>query len=151
MTAMNIDTPHSGTLEVAPDRIIEFPLGLTGLEDFRRYTLFHPETREGETPRYFILQSLDDPAVAFNIADPSIFGFNYEIELSAAELAALDLADPSEAAVVVVLVKDTLPGSDQGKVRANLKAPLILNVHARRGIQHVFAGLDFQVALKPTE
>lgn len=151
MTAMNIDTPHSGTLEVAPDRIIEFPHGLTGLEDYRRYTLFHPETKDGELPRYFILQSLDDPLIAFNIADPSMFGFSYEIELSDEESAALDLADPSEAAVVVILVKDALPGSAEGKVRANLKAPLILNVRARRGIQHVFAGLDYQVALKPTE
>lgn len=151
MTAMNIDTPHSGTLEIAPDRIIEFPDGLAGFEDYRRYTLFHPETKDGEVPRYFILQSLDDPLIAFNIADPSLFGFSYEIELSDKESATLDLADPAEAAVVVILVKDALPGSDAGKVRANLKAPLVLNVRARRGIQHVFAGLDYQVALKPTE
>lgn len=151
MTAMNIDTPHSGTLEVAPDRIIEFPNGLTGLEDYRRYTLFHPETKEGETPRYFILQSLDDPHIAFNIADPSRFGFSYEIELSDEESVLLDLADPAEAVVVVILVKDVLLGGAEGKVRANLKAPLILNTRARRGIQHVFSGLDYQVALKPTE
>ena len=142
---MNIDNPHAGSLDVAPDRVIEFPEGLAGFEEFRRFSLFHPETPEGETPRYFILQSMDDPAVAFNIADPALFGFNYEINLSDPESAALDLVDPSEAAVVVILVKDG------ESVRANLKAPLVLNVRARRGIQHVFTGLDYQVALKPME
>lgn len=145
MTAMNIDNPNAGTIEVAPDRIIEFPRGLPGFEDLHRYSLFHPETTGEEQPRYFILQSLDDPAVAFNIADPALFGFNYEIKLSDEESAALDLADPSEAAVVVMLVKDDTAGA--GQLRANLKAPLILNVRARRGIQHVFSNLDYQVML----
>jgi flagellar assembly factor FliW len=144
MSAMNIDTPNSGTLEVTPDRIIEFPHGLAGFEEYRRYTLFHPETEDGSAPRYFILQSLDDPAIAFNIADPAIFGFNYEIALTDEESASLDLADPAEAAVVVILVKDEATG----RVRANLKGPLILNVAARRGIQHVFSGLNYQVTLK---
>jgi flagellar assembly factor FliW len=142
---MNIDNPHSGTIEVAPDRIIEFPHGLAGFEEYRRYTIFHPETEGDAPPKFFILQSLDDAAVAFNIADPSLFGFNYEIKLSDSELAVLDLADPSEAAVVVILLKD-----DEG-VRANLKAPLVINLRARRGIQHVFSGLDYRVALKPLQ
>ena len=142
MSAMNIDNPHSATLEVAPDRVIEFPQGLPGFEDLRRYSLFHPETG-ADVPPYFILQSLEDSAVAFNIADPSLFGFNYEIKLSDEESAALDLADPTEAAVVVILVQDEV----NGQVRANLKAPLILNVRARRGIQHLFSTLDYQVML----
>lgn len=142
---MSIDAPHSGTLEVAPDRIIEFPNGLAGFEQFHRYSLFHPQTDGDTPPRYFILQSLDDESVAFNIADPELFGFNYEISLSDEESAALELSDPSEAAVVVVLVKDA------GELRANLKAPLVVNLRTRRGIQHVFARLNYQVTLKSPE
>lgn len=144
---MNIEPSHAGALAVSADRIIEFPAGLPGFEAYRRFTLFHPESPEGGPPRYFILQSLDDETVAFNIADPELFGFNYEITLSDAEAAALDLADPSEAAVVVMLVKES--GSDE--LRANLKAPLVLNIRTRRGIQHVFARLNYQVTLKSPE
>lgn len=144
---MNIDTPHPTSLAVDPDRIIEFPAGLPGFENFRRFTLFHPELVEGNAPRYFILQSLDDETIAFNIADPELFGFNYEINLSDEEAAALDLADSSEAAVVVVLVKDKI----SGELRANLKAPLVLNIRTRRGIQHVFSHLNYQVTLKSSE
>lgn len=136
---MSIDTPCAGVLTVAPERVIEFPRGLPGFEDERRYTLFHAEHAEGAAPRYFILQSLDDAAVAFSIADPALFGFNYEITLADDEAAALELASPAEAAVVVMLVKD----GDQ--MRANLKAPLVLNLRARRGIQHVFSRLNYQL------
>jgi len=147
MATMNIDNPHAATLGIAPDRIIEFPQGLAGFEELRRYSLFHPETEAGGPPRYFILQSLDDPGVAFNIADPGLFGFNYEIALSDEEIATLELNDPSEAAVVVILVKDGGPSG----LRANLKAPLVLNTRTRRGIQHVFVALDCQVTLKAPE
>lgn len=143
---MNINAPRSGTLSVDPDRIIEFPNGLPGFETCRRYTLYHPDVAEGgDTPRYYILQSLDEAGVAFSIADPALFGFNYEISLSDEEAAALDLADPAEAAVVVMLVKES------SGLRANLKAPLVLNLRTRRGIQHVFSRLNYQVTLKSPE
>lgn len=142
---MNIDAPSSGAIDVESDRIIEFPNGLAGFEDCRRFSLFHPESESGTAPRYFILQSLDDAGVAFNIADPALFGFNYEISLTDAEAAALGLGDPAEAAVMVILVKEG------EQLRANLKAPLVLNIRTRRGIQHVFSRLNYQVTLKDPE
>lgn len=147
MTTMNIDNPNAGSIDNEAERIIEFPHGLGGFEEFRRYKLFHPETSEGATPRYFILQSIDNPAVAFNIADPELFGFNYEIALSDEEATVLGLVDPSDAAVVVLLVKGSGSGED-GKLRANLKGPLVINTRALRGIQHVFSTLSYQVTIK---
>jgi flagellar assembly factor FliW len=147
---MNIDNPHAGSLGATPDHTIEFPEGLAGFETFHHFNLFHPETAAGVAPRYFILQSVDDPAIAFNIADPELFGFSYEINLADAEVAALDLADPAEAAVVVILVKDSLPDG-AAPLRANLKAPLIINLRTRRGIQHVFSSLNYQVTIRSPE
>lgn len=135
---MKIESPRFGTLEIEPSRVIDFPHGLPGFEDCRRFTLFHPE---GEDPKYFILQSLDDPALAFFIADPARFGFSYEISLSDEETQTLALADPSEMAVAVILTKP----DDHGPLTANLNAPLVLNLAARRGIQHVFAELQYAV------
>ncbi len=138
---MKIDSPRFGTLEVEPSKIIEFPRGLLGFEQCRRFTLFHPESEGGQPPNYFILQSLDDVALAFHLADPARFGFSYEISLTDDEIADLQLADPADAAVVVILSKTAA----DAPVRANLNAPLIINLAARRGLQHVFAQLDYQV------
>lgn len=140
---MHIDSPRFGALEVEPSKIIEFPRGLPGFEDLKRFTLLHPDEQANALPSYFILQSVDDPAVAFHIADPARLGFNYEIALSDADAAMIRLTDPAAAAVVVMLVKE---GSDS--VRANLNAPLVLNLDARLGVQHVFARLNYEVTLK---
>lgn len=143
---MKIESPRFGTLEVEPSRIIEFPRGLVGFEKCRRFSLFHAE---GGEPTYFILQSLDDPAIAFHIADPAKFGFGYEIVLSDQEAADLDLADgersvsasSAQIAVVVILTKEA---ADK-PVRANLNGPLIINLDTRRGLQHVFVRLDYNL------
>ena len=67
-------------------KIIEFPEGLAGFETCRRFSLFHPEKTE---PKYFILQSLDNPELAFQLVDPAQLGFSYEIALTDAESALL--------------------------------------------------------------
>jgi flagellar assembly factor FliW len=142
---MNIDSPRYGSLDVEPSRIIEFPRGLAGFEDCRRFTLFHPEPESAQTdaaPRYFILQSLDDPGVAFHIADPALFDFTYEITLSDEDTAMLQITDPAQTAVVVILTKE----SAGQPLRANLNAPLVINLESRRGLQHMFARLDYQLA-----
>jgi flagellar assembly factor FliW len=138
---MKIESPRFGTLEVEPEKIIEFPRGLPGFEECRRFTLFHPE---GKDPKYFILQSLDDELVAFHLADPARFGFNYEIALSDEETALIGLDDPATGVVAVMLTK----GSEADPVRANLNAPLVINLATRRGLQHVFARLNYEVTLK---
>lgn len=142
MTAMiNIDSPRFGTLQIEPSRIIDFPVGLAGFEDCKRFTLFHPEE---DSPRYFILQSIDDPAVAFHIADPALFGFNFDINLTDEEAALLQLESPDDVAVVVILTK----GDPSDPLRANLNAPLVLNLVAKRGLQHVFSTLNYNVSTK---
>lgn len=143
---MNIDSPRFGSLEIEPSRILEFPEGLAGFEDCKRYTLFHPDA---EKPLYFILQSLDDPAVAFHIADPAQLGFSFDVDLTDEEIELLQLKNPADAAVVVILSKDELAtggaANDGSKLKANLKAPLVLNLESRRGLQHVFGRLNYNV------
>ena len=135
---MNIESLRFGTLHIEPSKIIEFPLGLAGFETNQRFSLFHPENTE---PKYFILQSVDDPDLAFQIADPAQFGFSYEIELNDEETALLKLADPRDVAVAVIVWRDAVETAGT-PLHANLKAPLLINIHERRGMQHVFMKLN---------
>lgn len=137
---ITINSADYGTVEVAEDKVIEFPQGLAGFESLRRFAFLHPEN---DQPRHFILQSIEDPEVAFNVADPAIFGFSYEITLDDVLSAALDQPDSPEAladdVVLVILYKE----ADGSPLRAILKAPLILNLKTRRGVQHTFTRLDY--------
>jgi reactive intermediate/imine deaminase len=128
---MKIDSLRFGSLEVSPDQVIEFPEGLAGFEDLHRYSLFHAEGQAG-APNFFIMQSLEDPAVAFHIADPARFGCDYQIALSDEQCAAIELTDPADAVVGVMLIKDITAGLP---MRAGLYAPLIINSRTRRGLQ----------------
>lgn len=135
---MNIESPRFGTLSIEPSKIIEFPLGFAGFESSKRFTLFHPEDH---APKYFILQSVDEPDLAFQITDPSHFGFSYEIELNDEESALIKLSDPADIAVAVIVWRAA--GEDESTpLRANLKAPLLININAQRGLQHVFTTLN---------
>lgn len=128
---MKIDSPRFGTLEITPERIVEFPAGLAGFESLRRFSLFHPEGGDGN---FFILQSVEDPAVAFHLAAPARFGLAYEIELSDGEAALIGLDDPLDAVVAVMLIKDEAASAP---LRASQSAPLIINTRSRRGLQFV--------------
>lgn len=138
---MKIDSPRFGTLTVEAGKIIEFPEGLAGFEQCRRFTLFHPENTE---PKFYILQSLDDPELAFQIVDPAQLGFSYEIAMNDEQSALLKLADPGDAVVMVIVWKSE---TDDGgtPLRANLNAPLIINTRERRGLQHNFTQLNYRV------
>ena len=134
---MKIESPRFGVLEVEESKVIEFPEGLAGFEDCKRYTLFHPE---GETPKFFILQSLDAGEVAFYVTDPGPLGFSYEMQLSPQEMQMLKIADVKEAVVLVILSK-----REGEEVQANLKAPLVINPQAQRGLQHIFDELRYNM------
>jgi flagellar assembly factor FliW len=135
-----IKSARYGEVEIAEDKVIEFPRGLAGFEALRRFAFLHPES---DQPKYYILQSLEDADVAFTIADPAVFGFSYEITLDEELSSVLAQPDTPEAvaddAVLVILSKE----NDSAPLRALLKAPLILNLKTRRGVQHSFTRLDY--------
>lgn len=137
---LSINSTRYGLIEIDEDKAIEFPSGLIGFENLRRFAFLHPES---DSPKYYVLQSLDDADIAFTVADPAIFGFSYEIALSDDLNALLEQPDTPEAiaddAVLVLLAKE----ADNAPLRALLKAPLILNLKTRKGVQHTFTRLDY--------
>lgn len=129
---MKIDLAKFGLKDVPvnPDAVLTFPKGLVGFEECKRYTLFHEEGK----PTVFWLQSLDDPALSFSVMSPESLDIQYEIELSDEDCALIDLKDPAEATVVVILYREA---ADDGRIAANTRSPLVLNTRARLGMQKI--------------
>ena len=130
---MQFDTFLFGKIEVANDAIVHFPGAIAGFPQCKRFTLIH-EQSVGEDPASFTLQSLDDPAIAFQIADPTTFGFDYELVLTPEESALLKAESPGDIAVMLVLFRREQQGAP---IEANLRAPLLINTQTRVGIQKV--------------
>lgn len=144
---MKIESPVFGSVEVSEDKIIEFPAGLPGFESCKRFALAH---EEGTVANVLLLQSLDDPAIAFSLTAPESLGVNYEMELTDDEVALLSLTRPEDVLITVIVRKDD---SQEGSpatagMRANFMAPVVINVAARRGLQKVINRLDFDITLR---
>ena len=139
---MKITSPMLGEVDVSPERILDFPAGLPGFEGNTRFTLLHAE---GDAPKVFLLQSLDDTAVAFSVTTPDVLGLNYEFTLSDDEVAALQLASADDACVLLIVSRDE---DTTAPLRASLMAPVVLNTTTRRGLQKIIGKVDTSVTLK---
>ena len=129
---MKIDIDRLGlkSVPVDPDTLFSFPQGLAGFEDCKRFKLFHEEG--GGT--VFWLQSVDDLAVMFPIVAPEALDIEYQIELSDADCALIGLQSVEDAVVVLIVYRNE---AESGKIAANTRSPVILNLKGRKGMQKV--------------
>jgi flagellar assembly factor FliW len=129
---MKIDIERLGlkNVTVDPETLFAFPEGIAGFEECKRFKLFHEEGKN----TVFWLQCVDDTAIMFPIVAPETLDIEYQIELSDADCALIGLQDSADAAVVVIVYRDE---SDKGKISANTRSPVILNLKSRKGMQKI--------------
>lgn len=138
--ALSFSNSRLGDIEVEEDAIIEFPAGILGFSECRRFALL--PHRPG-TP-FFWLVPIDRQDVAFVVVNPETFFPDYCPSLSQDQLAPLDLPhgiDHSLGMLVVVSFR-------KGSPTANLRAPLILDLGQRRAVQAVQIGKQFDTQAK---
>lgn len=140
---MKIETYLFGAVEVSPEKIINFPNGLVGFEQSKRFMLAHAEGTE--QPASYTLQSLDEPTLAFEIVDPTTLGFNYELALNDADNALLQSPAAEDVLVMQVLFKQEEDG--KARITPSLRAPLLINTTARIGMQKVMETLRSNITL----
>lgn len=123
---VSFQTSRFGSLQVENDKIIHFPNGLLGFPEVKRYVLMDYK----DTPlRWF--QAVDEPDVAFIVAEPDIVLPGFKVELDAVTKQTLQLERDEDLVVLVVLrVEDD-------RVIANLKGPLMINSKLMLGVQAV--------------
>ena len=136
MGTMKLDTVRFGSIEVEEKDLIEFPRGLIGFEQLRRFVVL--EGPEGTPLRW--LQSVEEPGLAFVVADPRVFMPEYVARAKADDLVPVALEGPHDAAVAVIL---TVPG-DLSRATAKLLGPIVFNVDKRLGAQVIVEG-DYPV------
>jgi flagellar assembly factor FliW len=146
---MKIDSPRFGCLEVETNKIIEFPKGLPGFETCTRFTLIEVE---GPSQAMAILQSADDPEVAFAVTTPDVLGLRYEFVLTDEEEQLLKITNPEDVVVMLILrCTDEAGAVAKSPLQANLMAPLVFNAASMLGLQKVIARLGCDVTLRPLE
>jgi flagellar assembly factor FliW len=123
---MKFETSRFGQIEVDEDRVIRFPVGLLGFPRLNRYVLIDYK----DTPLKW-LQSVEDPDVAFIVADPKTIAGEGQITLGDDVVRFLQIEREDELAVLLML------RVDGDKVVANINGPLAINSNRMLGVQAV--------------
>lgn len=126
---MKIRTRFMGEVEIDEKQIIDFPEGIPGFEDSRKYALL--EIPENDV--FKILQNAEDEYVSFVVTDPWAFFKSYDFDIPDEELLKINIGKKEQLAVLnIVTLSD-----DFEKSTLNLLAPVVINKEDRVGRQYV--------------
>ena len=120
-----------GEVEYDPQNLLNFPAGLIGLPNLRRFIVM-PNKKKGPL---FWIQSVDDPEMAFVLTDPTNFFLDYLVVPDAGERQTLQIEESDECFCLTVV---TVP-QDQS-ITINLAAPILFAPKSNRAIQIILEG-----------
>ncbi|MFW5426684.1 MAG: flagellar assembly protein FliW [Methylophagaceae bacterium] len=119
-----------GTQNLNADNIIKFPKGLIGFSEQTQLQLFHETTQD--EPVVHWLQSTEDSDFSMSVISPSTLGMEYEIEFSDTDLKSLQLDNPADALILLVVYKQT---DENNNIKVVTTAPIIINADKNLGLQ----------------
>lgn len=135
-------TTRFGEVEYTPDNLLVFPEGLIGLPTLHSFVVM-PSTKEGPL---FWIQSVDDPAMAFILTDPTNFFLDYLVVPDAKEMQALGITSAADShALSIVTV------SEQREITLNLAAPILYSPKTNKAIQVILEDSPYTTKTKLPE
>lgn len=140
---MHINSRVFGEIDIDDDKIIRFEDGVIGFEEYHNYALIYDEEKRKNTKGGIMwLQCMDEPELAFPVADPLNIYPGYNPVVEDEWLAPIgEFKDVDDIFLLSIL---TVP-SDITKVTANLKAPLIINTVTRRACQTIVNNEEYEI------
>jgi flagellar assembly factor FliW len=137
---MVAETKFFGTVDIEDDKIIEFPMGIIGFEDLKKFALIYDSERE-ERSKISWLQSMEEPLMVLPVINPIDITESYNPVIED-ELMKI-IGDPADEDVLI-FTSMSIP-SDLTKMTANLKAPFIINTVDRKAMQVIVENEDYPV------
>lgn len=123
--------------ELPADGVIEFPEGLPGLPDQRRFVLLQPEGLEP----LVVLASLDDQRVSLAAVQARAVWEEYRVALDDDDWETLGSTADDHARLLCLAV--VILASSGAAATCNLFAPIVIDPETRRGKQVVQLGSDY--------
>lgn len=127
---MKAETRYFGTVDIEDEKVLNFPMGIIGFENLKKFALIYDIERE-EKSKISWLQSLEEPALALPVISP--FDIKEEYTPIIEDELMKNIGDPADADTLI-FVTMSIP-SDLTKMTANLKAPIIINTVNREAMQ----------------
>lgn len=125
---METNTKYFGTMPYTQEEVITFADGIFGFVENKQYLLIRFEDDQGGI---LCLQNLEDPQLAFIVANPFVFVPDYAPQPTAADLA--KLGKPTEDMLLFYNICSL--DEDIAKSTINLRCPLVINGKTRQAVQ----------------
>ncbi|HHV63596.1 MAG TPA: flagellar assembly protein FliW [Peptococcaceae bacterium] len=121
------------TKENKQTRVIVFPRGLPGFEEEKEFFF-----REEEGTPFAHLEAAQNEEIGFVLLRPQLFLPDYlrQVNLNPEEIELLEIKEGDEPDVWAIM---TLSLSDLSKSTVNLRAPLLINFRASKGLQLILS------------
>jgi len=127
-------TERFGALEYEDAAALQFPKGLPGFDERRHFVLVE---QAGLAPLVF-LQSLETPELCFLALPVQVVDANYDASVAPDDLETLAI-DPSDQPLCLTL----LAAAENGRLTANLLAPVVINPRTRIAVQAVRSDMRY--------
>jgi flagellar assembly factor FliW len=128
-SARVLQSRRFGPLEAPPDRLVHFPDGLLGFEEYTDYLLHAPEVLH---PIRFLV-ACGDPELAFPVLPAALCTPDYVPLLPPEVWSLLGARAEEQLELLAVLTLDP----ETATLHANLRGPVVINPATRRGCQVV--------------
>lgn len=136
---MKIATKHFGEVDIDDSRIIEFEDGIFGFEDEKRFVVF-TEEEESSTGLCW-LQSISDETLAMPLINPIFWFPTYSPEVADEMIEKIgELSEEDLNVFSVVVIADSIE-----TMTTNLKAPILVNIKTKKGIQVIAENDEYQI------
>ena len=126
---MLIQTTRFGPVEIDESRTLEFPAGLLGFSNYKKFALLQPD----DNGVFFWLQSTESADLAFVVTDPALWLPDYQANIRKEQMEELGLRDIADAQVLVIVNKR------EQSLTATLQGPLVVNSGNSTAMQLVLA------------
>ena len=136
---MLLNTKNFGQREIDENKIIKFEDGIPGFPNSKHFIMLIENDETIST--IWWLQSIDDENLAFPVLNTFAVLDNYRPEIDDALLETLGEFSTEDLAVCNILV---VP-EDITQMTTNLKAPIIINVATKKGMQVIVNNSEYDV------
>lgn len=119
-----------GEIEFESGDVLSFPAGLIGFPHLSEFIL----VQHKDNSPFRWLQSVNEPALAFLIADPNHYVSGYQPEISDQDAIEMKL---SEETATLLFTTVSIPSGNPEALTLNLAGPILINLETRTARQFV--------------
>ena len=131
---MKIISRNFGEIEFDEDKIIDFPEGITGFKELKKYIII-----EDPESTFCYLQSVENESICFIIINPFLLCKDYTIDIKDQDIKALGGGNEEK---VGVYVTATVVGPLE-EATVNLVAPIIIQNETKKGMQVILENTQY--------